>query len=120
MAAVAVLAVAMAGQAMRYAIPLAADPRNPYVYAHTTRDVFEVRDRVAKVARSQPSGYSTGIDIFTHENWWPLPWYLRRFERVRWWGGVPGTGRAGPIVLCSPDSEEAVARLLYEGPPPGG
>ena len=119
MAAVAVLAAVMALQAIRYAIPLAADPRNPYVYAHTTRDVFEVRDRVEKVARNQPSGYGTGIDIFTRDNWWPLPWYLRRFERVRWWREVPGKGRAGPIVLCSPETEEAVARLLYEGPPPG-
>jgi uncharacterized protein (TIGR03663 family) len=119
LAAVAVLAAAMAVQAIRYAIPLAADPRNPYVYAHTTRDVFDVRDRVEKVARYQPSGYGTGIDIFTRDNWWPLPWYLRRFERVRWWTDVPGKGRAGPIVLCSPETEAAVARLLYEGPPPG-
>jgi predicted membrane-bound mannosyltransferase len=81
--------------------------------------VFEIRDRIEKVARSQPSGYATAIDIFTGENWWPLPWYLRRFSQVRWWSAVPRSGRAGPVVLCSPVQEEAVARLLYEGPPPG-
>jgi predicted membrane-bound mannosyltransferase len=110
---------AIAVQAVRYAFPLAADPRNPYAYAHTTRDVFEIRDRIERVARSQPSGYATAIDIFTGENWWPLPWYLRRFSQVRWWSAVPHSGRAGPVVLCSPVREEAVARLLYEGPPPG-
>jgi len=118
-AGVALLTVVLAVQAIRYAFPLAADPRNPYAYAHTTRDVFEIRDRMQKVARGQPSGYATGIDIFAGDNWWPLPWYLRRFGQVRWWSAPPLKVRAGPIVLCSPANEDAVARLLYEGPPPG-
>ena len=43
---------AAAAQAVRYAFPLAADPRNPYAYAHTTRDVFEIRDRIRRSPRA--------------------------------------------------------------------
>jgi uncharacterized protein (TIGR03663 family) len=105
--------------AFRDAFPLAADPHNPYAYAHTTRDVIEIRDRIERVARSQPSGFATPIDIFAGENWWPMPWYLRRFSKVRWWSAPPREGRVGPMILTSPLHEPALARLLYEIPPPG-
>lgn len=116
---VALVTGAAAVQSVRYGLELAVDPRNPYAYAHTTRDVYTIRDRIAMVARSRPPGYDLGIDIFAADNWWPLPWYLRRFSQVRWWSAPPREGRAGPIVLCSPANEDAVARLLYEVPPPG-
>ena len=53
------------------------------------------------IARSQPSGYATRIDIFAGENWWPLPWYLRRFSQVRWWSAPPRArpGRTDRPVL---------------------
>ncbi len=115
-----VLVTALAAlQAVRYAFPLAADSHNPYAYAHTTRDVFQIRNQIEILARSQPLGFHTGIDIFAAENWWPLPWYLRRFSQIRWWSAPTRNGRAGPIVLCSPANEDAIARLLYEVPPPG-
>jgi hypothetical protein len=117
--AVVLLTAAMAAQAVRYSLPLAADPRNPYAYAHTTRDVFEIRDRIQTAALGQPSGYATQIDLFANENWWPLPWYLRRFADARWWPAPPRQGRAGPLILCSPANESALARLMYESPPPG-
>ena len=78
------------------------------------RDVYEIRDRIEAAA-----GSATPIDIIAAENWWPLPWYLRRHGAVRWWTAPPREGRAGPIILCSPAHEEAVARLIYEVPPPG-
>jgi predicted membrane-bound mannosyltransferase len=117
--AAVLVAAAASVQAIRYSLPLAADSRNPYAYAHTTRDVYEIRDRVEQVTRRQPSGRETPIDIVAADNWWPLPWYLRRYSQVRWWSAPPRTGRAGPIILCSPVNEDAVARLLYELPPPG-
>ena len=107
-------AVLVAVQAVRYAFPLAAEPRNPYAYVHTTRDVYAIRDRLGSRGLR-----SRGIDIVTGENWWPLPWYLRRYSQVRWWSAPPRAGRVGPILLCSPANEDAVARLLYELPPPG-
>ncbi|MCX6628237.1 MAG: hypothetical protein NTW28_11490, partial [Candidatus Solibacter sp.] len=117
--ATVVVTVAAAVQAVRYGFPLAADPHNPYAYAHTTRDVYQIRDRIAQIARHQPSGYATGIDIVAGDNWWPLPWYLRQYSAARRWSAPPRIGRAGPIILCSPINEDAMARLLYDLPPPG-
>ena len=73
---------------------------NPYAYAHTTRDVFEVRDRVEKVARSQSSGFATGIDVFTQQNWWPLPWYLRGYRHVLLGDKIPADPYA-PLMIVA-------------------
>jgi hypothetical protein len=91
---------------------LATDTRNPWVYAHTTRDVFTIRDRLAATP-------GTEIDIYSSENLWPLPWYLRSFPHVRWWTKVPLQGKAAPIVLLTPEAEPDVIRKLYETAPPG-
>ena len=96
-----------------------ADPRNPYVYAHTGTDVFVIAARVEALAHAHPGGDAMPIQIFSRENLWPLPWYLRRFSGVQWWNGVPETGANAPLILVTPDMEEALARRLYELPPPG-
>jgi predicted membrane-bound mannosyltransferase len=92
--------------------PLANAPHNPWVYAHTTRDVFTIGDRLA-ATRGAP------IDIYSSGNLWPLPWYLRSFPNVRWWTKVPLQGKAAPIVLLTPEMEPDVIRKLYEAPAPG-
>lgn len=97
----------------------AADPRNPWVYAHTGMAVFTIRDRVEAYAMASPESRSVAIDVYTRQNLWPLPWYLRRFPNVRWFSQVVIAGPAAPIVLVSPAMEPDLVRKLYEGPPPG-
>jgi predicted membrane-bound mannosyltransferase len=96
-----------------------ADPRNPYVYAHTGRDVYLIRDRLEALAQAHPDGHNLHIQVFSTENLWPLPWYLRSFTRVRWWNGAPDQEPPAPVILASPNMEEALTRKLYESPPPG-
>jgi len=96
-----------------------ADPRNPYVYAHTGKDVFVIAGRVEALARAHPQGLSTPIQIISRENLWPLPWYLRRFPAVRWWNGVSGEMANAPLILATPDMEGAIVQQLYELRPPG-
>ena len=96
-----------------------ADPRNPYVYAHTGRDVYLIRDRLEALAQAHPDGRNLHIQVFSTENLWPLPWYLRSFTRVRWWNGAPDQEPPAPVILASPNMEEALTRKLYESPPPG-
>jgi predicted membrane-bound mannosyltransferase len=91
----------------------ATDQRNPWAYAHTGPGVYTIRDRISGFPRSTP------IDVFSTENLWPLPWYLRQFPNQHWWREVPFAGPAAPIVLVSPALEPALVRKLYEGPPPG-
>jgi uncharacterized protein (TIGR03663 family) len=97
----------------------AADPRNPYVYAQTGTDVFEIVARLKDLAHAHPEGLSLPVQVVSRENLWPLPWYLRGFSRVAWWNGVSETTPSAPVILVSPDMEPALVRKLYDLPPPG-
>ena len=96
-----------------------ADPCNPYVYAHTSTDVFRVRDKLEELARSSPEGRNLQLQIFSRRNLWPLPWYLRKFQRIEWWTQVPDKTAVAPVLLATPEMEAALVRRLYELPPPG-
>jgi hypothetical protein len=115
----AAAAACLAIEAWLVSVPYASDPRNPWVYAHTGPGVFDIRDQVAKFLQISEAREQTPIDIYTLENWWPLPWYLRHYPNVRWWRQVVTAGRAAPVVLVSPAMEPELVRKLYEGPPPG-
>ncbi len=117
--AIATVTVALAVQAWRYASPLGSDTRNPLVYAHTTTDVFAIRDRLEDVARRHEAGHAVPIQVVTTENFWPLPWYLRKFSNVQWCRGAPQGTPPAPVVLLSPGMEEAVARMIYDSRPAG-
>jgi hypothetical protein len=96
-----------------------ADPRNPYVYAHTGTDVFAIVQRLERLAQAHPEGAAMPLQVISRENLWPLPWYLRRFTRVEWWNGVSAQAKTAPVVLITPEMEEALVRKLYDLPPPG-
>ena len=106
-------------QAWAGSFRFAADPRNPYVYAHTGEDVFVIVDRLKEVARAHPDGAALPVQIVSRGNLWPLPWYLRGFTNVGWWNGVSDEAPPAPVVLLTPDMEPALVRRLYEVPPPG-
>ena len=106
-------------QAWAGSFRFAADPRNPYVYAHTGTDVFEIVARVRELARAHPDGTSLPLQVVSRENLWPLPWYLRGFSGVSWWNGVSEQAPSAPVILVTPDMEEDLVRKLYDLPPPG-
>jgi len=106
-------------QAWRASFPWSSDPRNPYAYAHTTRDVYAIRDAMIRVAAGRPGGFDAPVQVIGAGNMWPLPWYLRSFPHVEWWR-LPGAGyRPADMILVTPDMEPALAHELYEVPPPG-
>ncbi len=105
-------------QAFSGSFRFASDPRNPYVYAHTGSDVFPIVQRLKDLARAHPAGLSMPVQIISRENLWPLPWYLRGFSRVAWWNGVSEEAPSAPVIVVTPDMEEALVRKLYELPPP--
>jgi len=111
--------VHLAWQARAANFPYAADPRNPWVYAHTSTDVFVLTRNIASLAAVHPAGLEMPIQIVTGQNLWPLPWYFRRYSGVRWRNAVSMTGPAAPVILATPDMEPGLLRKLYELPPPG-
>jgi predicted membrane-bound mannosyltransferase len=106
-------------QAFSASFRFAADPRNPYVYAHTGTDVFEIVGRVTDLCRAHPDGTSMPVQVLSRENLWPLPFYLRGLSKVAWSSGVSDRTPNAPVILVTPDMEEALVRKLYDLPAPG-
>ncbi|UCE98844.1 MAG: TIGR03663 family protein [Planctomycetota bacterium] len=96
------------------------DTHNPYVYAHTSRDVFRITRRVEDIARIHPEGYKMYVEVICPKgDYWPLPWYLRHFSNIGWWSEVDESTPAAFVIIASPTVEQALMRKLYELPPPG-
>jgi uncharacterized protein (TIGR03663 family) len=106
-------------QAWSASFRFAADPRNPYVYGHTGTDVFAIVDRLAALAAAHPAGTAMPLAVVSRENLWPLPFYLRGLSGVAWWNGVSDEAPVAPVVVITPDMEQALVRRLYDVPPPG-
>ena len=97
----------------------AADPRNPYVYAHTSTDIFEMLDTVENAANAA-EGKKTLIYAICGENdHWPFPWYWRSYEKV----GYPSSPEAyvcqAPIILANARQEQALLNTLSRVPVSG-
>jgi uncharacterized protein (TIGR03663 family) len=83
---------------------LDSSPSNPWVYAHTSPDLFNLVELVQDVA-SSGAGFATEIHVITRDgDCWPLPWYLRRFDRVGYWESMP-TNAPAPIQITSAGME---------------
>jgi predicted membrane-bound mannosyltransferase len=76
------------------------DACNPYAYAQTYTNIFKLRDRIEELA-AVDGGRSMGVKVISPENYWPLPWYLRAYERVGYWDQVPASPDA-PVIVASP------------------
>ena len=97
-----------------------ADPSNPYVYGHTSRDIFTVTQVLDELAEKHPDGRSIHIEVICPESdYWPLPWYLRSFSRVGWYSEVDLKQPPAPVIIASPEIEPDLIRKLYELPEPG-
>lgn len=78
-----------------------ADPRNPYVYAHTSSALKRLVQRVEEIAAVSPDGPSLRIYVITpNGDYWPLPWYLRRYPNVGYFVKRPESLDA-PFIIAS-------------------
>ena len=93
--------VQLAWQARRAnSLKYCANERNPYVYAHTLYSAADLAAQLENLARVAPDGHHLLIKVMV-ENCWPLPWYLRRFDRVGYWETVPDQPDADVILASS-------------------
>jgi uncharacterized protein (TIGR03663 family) len=94
------------------------DSRNPYVYAHPTTDVFTITEKVEELAKVHPDGYGMQIQVICPGgDYWPLPWYFRRFE-VWWWTDIDKNVMPAPVIIASASMEPKLPEYFYL-PPPG-
>jgi hypothetical protein len=96
------------------------DPSNPYVYGHTSRDIFRLVETVKKVLDGQPLPGTIQLEIIAADHdYWPLPWYFRGYHHTGWWDHVDMNTPAAPIIIASPEFEVQILKKLYEKPPAG-
>ena len=95
------LTLQLCWQAWRASFVYPADRRNPYVYAQTVPDLLNLVQSAEGLARVAPEGYETIVKIIAPDSdYWPLPWYLRRFKHLGWYEKLPDDPFA-PIVVVS-------------------
>jgi uncharacterized protein (TIGR03663 family) len=106
-------------QSFRSETTYAADVRNPWVYAHTSTNLVELVRRVDELAAIHPAGRNLVIKIIEPDNdYWPLPWYLRRYPNVGYWNTLPADPDSDLIISSPRVGEELRGRLKnpYFGP----
>jgi uncharacterized protein (TIGR03663 family) len=104
-------------QTERACFQLPADPRNPYVYAHTGTDAMNLVAEV-RAAAQRASGYDTLIAIAAPaSDTWPLPWYLRKYRQVGYWTRVADIPAAvnPAVVIAASDQGDAAEERFGQG-----
>jgi uncharacterized protein (TIGR03663 family) len=110
------LAAQLGWQSWQLNFRFPADQRNPYVYAHTSTDAVNLAEVIGRVAQVLPQPETMTVHVVTAENYWPLPWYLRKFERTGWSKQEvlqdPGVDLDADVIVTSPEIQERLdARL---------
>jgi uncharacterized protein (TIGR03663 family) len=95
----------LAAQARRGNDLFDSDPRNPYVYAQTSGTFLKLPKRAEQIAEAHPDGHGMLIKVIVPgSDYWPLPWYLRRFTSVGYWNELPDEPDA-PMIIATPALE---------------
>jgi uncharacterized protein (TIGR03663 family) len=91
----------------------AADIRNPYVYAHTGRDAMNLVAEIERAAKEKAGQgmYDVPIAIVSPpSDYWPLPFYLRKFNAVGYWSTVdeiPSAFKPHVLVISASMGDKA-------------
>jgi len=104
----------LATQAHMASFRLCADNRNPYVYAHTSTDLLNLVQRVEDIAAIHPQQHNMIIQIIAEDrDYWPLPWYLRSFDRgkIGYYNQMPESLPASLIIIAPRFQNELEAKL---------
>jgi len=86
-----------------------ADPQNPYVYAQTSPNYLKLVARVEEIASTCAEGKRMLVKVVASPyETWPLPWSLRKFERVGYWERAAEVELSDrpPVIIAS--AEQAV------------
>jgi uncharacterized protein (TIGR03663 family) len=80
-----------------------------YIYGHTKRDFLNLVNEIDAIAAANPAKKEIGITMMSPEHW-PLPWYLREYTHVGYWGHIVDTSE--PIVIALQSQVPEVERRL--------
>ena len=80
------------------------NPKYVYVYAHTKRGVLHLMNEIDRIAKEQ-TGPKTGVTIVSPD-YWPLPWYLRNYTRVGYFGKIAASTE--PVIIAREDQKAEI------------
>ncbi|KAF0151785.1 MAG: membrane-bound mannosyltransferase-like protein [Ignavibacteria bacterium] len=116
----AFIAIFLFAQAYFNSIIYSSHQKNPFVYSHTESDIKTVEPLLTKVTAVQSEYLNTPVYVAASKNdYWPLPWYLKKFKKISWNEEITNDVYKFPIILASPDLENALIENLYSLPPDG-
>ncbi|MDP3852000.1 MAG: TIGR03663 family protein [Luteolibacter sp.] len=90
---------------------LASDERNLFAYVPTRPDIEKLEAWLGALRTVAPSGTLERVAVIGRE-YWPLPWYLRSFEKTGYWYDPPPDLGKMPLVFAMPESVEEVMAAL--------
>ena len=97
-----------------------ADQTNPYVYGHTSTDIYEMVGAVEKAAVASEYGKEAVVYVVADgDDYWPWPWYLRGYSNVGYSAKVSDEVCGAQIILCDSGSKDEVIETLYGVPAAG-
>ncbi len=100
-------------QARRATGRFASDARNPFAYVPTRADIETLAPWLEQLRQSAPENSLEPVAVIGTD-YWPLPWYLRLFEKIGYWQRPPGHLASMPLVFAMPETAEAVANQLAQ------
>jgi uncharacterized protein (TIGR03663 family) len=80
-----------------------------YVYAHTRRETLTLVNEIDRIAQRSREGGLTGISIVSPD-YWPLPWYLRDYSRVGYYGHIVDTKE---LIIIASESQGAEVEAKF-------
>ncbi len=81
------------------------DENYVYVYGHTYRTFLPMVDEINRIA--QKTSLNNDLDIAVlSPDYWPLPWYLRDYTKIGYYGKSASTNSSLVIINLSQEAEE--------------
>jgi hypothetical protein len=112
--AVGALLAILGRQTKALAFDKPADEKNPMAYAHTVEDMLRLPPRLEQLAKAE--NLKPPLIAVVADDPWPLPWYLRKFQRVGFWQPGQDPGQAD-FYITSPEAAEKLGDKLKDRRP---
>jgi uncharacterized protein (TIGR03663 family) len=109
-----ILLVLVGRETVRLAFDDPAGQKNPLAYAHTVDDLLRLPPRLEQLAKEQ--NLSSPLIAVVAADAWPLPWYLRKFNRTGYWQPAQDPGKAD-FYITSPDAAGQLGDKLKDWRP---
>ena len=94
-------------QTCRASFEFPTDSRNPFAYVPTSPDINELEPWLQQLEDAQPELPLEPIAV-VGADYWPLPWYLRHYEKVGYYAEPPDSLERLPLILATSDLTDSL------------